>query len=96
MNLEKLYIIRVLHQTTTFHVSTLLALLLYIIRVLHQTTTWRRIYFRSVGCILLEFYIKPQLLMPPISSTESCILLEFYIKPQPLARAVAIVTVVYY
>ena len=33
-------------------------------------------------CILLNFYIKPQLFKQIIMSDLSCILLNFYIKPQ--------------
>ncbi len=35
------------------------------------------------GCILLKFYIKPQLSTINAESWGSCILLKFYIKPQP-------------
>ena len=35
------------------------------------------------SCILLKFYIKPQLFCRHFPSYDSCILLKFYIKPQP-------------
>ena len=35
----KLYLIEILHQTTTNHVSISMGLLLYLIEILHQTTT---------------------------------------------------------
>ena len=34
------------------------------------------------SCILLNFYIKPQLILYADSEAISCILLNFYIKPQ--------------
>ena len=37
------------------------------------------------SCILLNFYIKPQLRLLPRVPPLSCILLNFYIKPQPTA-----------
>ena len=41
--------------------------------------------FRSVrSCILLKFYIKPQLWSSDVFSSSRCILLKFYIKPQPV------------
>ena len=36
-----------------------------------------------MGCILLKFYIKPQLHAGKEDDVGSCILLKFYIKPQP-------------
>ena len=35
-----------------------------------------------MGCILLKFYIKPQLAGITALIAVSCILLKFYIKPQ--------------
>ena len=34
------------------------------------------------SCILLKFYIKPQLGTPAAAANRGCILLKFYIKPQ--------------
>ena len=39
----------------------------------------------EISCILLNFYIKPQLSDRAIKMTDGCILLNFYIKPQPRA-----------
>ncbi len=50
----------------------------------------------SPGCILLEFYIKPQLGQGSDRWIKGCILLEFYIKPQLEADVAAIPVVVYY
>ena len=38
------------------------------------------------SCILLKFYIKPQLLACYLGSHFGCILLKFYIKPQLFPR----------
>ena len=55
-----LYLIEILHQTTT-RVSLLSPLVrLYLIEILHQTTTFRRCSSWSSSCILSKFYIKPQ------------------------------------
>ena len=37
------------------------------------------------SCILLKFYIKPQLVSSIIAALSGCILLKFYIKPQLLS-----------
>ena len=56
--------------------------MLYLIEILHQTTT-RGIYPLSLPCcILLKFYIKPQLRHCGEMCSFRCILLKFYIKPQ--------------
>ena len=56
-----LYLIEILHQTTTVDNHDLAPGVLYLIEILHQTTTPRERRFEEVGCILLKFYIKPQL-----------------------------------
>ena len=57
---EMLYLIEILHQTTTFVVEIIDSLLLYLIEILHQTTTVRMAVFFLFRCILSKFYIKPQ------------------------------------
>ena len=59
---------------------------LYLIEILHQTTTCRCMAWRLSRCILLKFYIKPQLYEANKSNGKRCILLKFYIKPQPGAK----------
>ena len=56
----KLYLIEILHQTTTNGFRSEGNVVLYLIEILHQTTTamFRSIYKKS--CILSKFYIKPQ------------------------------------
>ena len=58
---ETLYLIEILHQTTTASAIGWLARELYLIEILHQTTTPRREISVSNSCILSKFYIKPQL-----------------------------------
>ena len=55
-----LYLIEILHQTTTSTITDLGLTELYLIEILHQTTTRRRPYLRRRSCILSKFYIKPQ------------------------------------
>ena len=59
--MKKLYLIEILHQTTTSTQSESEKKGLYLIEILHQTTTMRRVIAASCGCILSKFYIKPQL-----------------------------------
>ena len=56
-----LYLIEILHQTTTTGAVVWRELLLYLIEILHQTTTKPAGAGAVHGCILLKFYIKPQL-----------------------------------
>ena len=57
-----LYLIEILHQTTTEPGSAIRGSWLYLIEILHQTTTrgWPTLWIW--GCILSKFYIKPQLI----------------------------------
>jgi len=55
---------------------------LYLIEILHQTTTDIASSTPTRGCILLKFYIKPQLPILLYRHMAGCILLKFYIKPQ--------------
>ena len=57
----KLYLIEILHQTTTAHLGNGVCFLLYLIEILHQTTTGSLRLIRLMCCILSKFYIKPQL-----------------------------------
>ena len=55
-----LYLIEILHQTTTVSVDNKNSKLLYLIEILHQTTTLRTLLLHTSCCILSKFYIKPQ------------------------------------
>ena len=77
-----LYLIEILHQTTTFVLPLNLMLLLYLIEIPHQTTTLTRNGIAQMGCILSKFHIKPQPSILPLKRFASCILSKFHIKPQ--------------
>ena len=79
---SKLYLIEILHQTTTFPPAAPRVVLLYLIEILHQTTTCGKCEDCLRRCILSKFYIKPQRAHKPICRPPSCILSKFYIKPQ--------------
>ena len=55
-----LYLIEILHQTTTMLLSLLWLFALYLIEILHQTTTPAVVTNNLQRCILSKFYIKPQ------------------------------------
>ena len=57
---EMLYLIEILHQTTTTSKQSKESKTLYLIEILHQTTTLRHDLFNIYCCILSKFYIKPQ------------------------------------
>ena len=56
---------------------------LYNSSFLHQTTTAQMSNEYNSGCIILLFYIKPQLYLLARVLHVCCIILLFYIKPQP-------------
>ena len=55
------FVIEILHQTTTHPRHECRVVQLYLIEILHQTTTKISKYITKWCCILLKFYIKPQL-----------------------------------
>ena len=55
-----LYLIEILHQTTTIFAIGKMRKELYLIEILHQTTTLSYQELHRKGCILSKFYIKPQ------------------------------------
>ena len=56
----RLYLIEILHQTTTRRSGFFAPRALYLIEILHQTTTATTRRETFSGCILSKFYIKPQ------------------------------------
>ena len=91
-----LYLIEILHQTTTTDRRLLHAALLYLIEILHQTTTCN-----TLLCPLLELYlieILHQTTTPEQLAAYSagCILSKFYIKPQQRSPPMAFPAVVSY
>ena len=93
MHGRRLYLIEFLHQTTTLDRLRFTWTKLYLIEFLHQTTTVIEFLHQTTTCInalslvqcciLLNFYIKPQLCNRGNRAGFGCILLNFYIKPQP-------------
>ena len=79
---KRLYLIEILHQTTTLLLVLIVSVLLYLIEILHQTTTLSLTMFGFPSCILSKFYIKPQLRIAYPVEAVGCILSKFYIKPQ--------------
>ena len=63
---KRLYLIEILHQTTTRQPQVSTVLSLYLIEILHQTTTDTFAPLSVACCILSKFYIKPQLKLPAI------------------------------
>ncbi len=55
-----MYLIEILHQTTTTSYLSFHRSQLYLIEILHQTTTFCRAVLSLMRCILSKFYIKPQ------------------------------------
>ena len=80
--LIRLYLIEILHQTTTVIAFFLKSFELYLIEILHQTTTSNHTGHSVDSCILSKFYIKPQHFIREYFEDERCILSKFYIKPQ--------------
>ena len=85
---ELLYLIEILHQTTTYPRAQKESPELYLIEILHQTTTINDIHAFLYRCILSKFYIKPQRGRLQIVTAARCILSKFYIKPQRLVALV--------
>ena len=81
---QELYLIEILHQTTTKYLPSSVKTKLYLIEILHQTTTPSDALSSRRWLYLIE--ILHQTTTNPCQYTlwESCILLKFYIKPQPV------------
>ena len=77
-----LYLIEILHQTTTWSAVTCGSAKLYLIEILHQTTTIVvAIQFR-LKLYLIEILHQTTTLPPVAYDPLRCILSKFYIKPQ--------------
>ena len=86
-----LYIVRFLHQTTTYQSWKILHQKLYIVRFLHQTTTNDRGLRLRKSCISSVSYIKPQPCCCHRSCFVSCISSVSYIKPQLLLLLIFVI-----
>ena len=82
----QLYLIEILHQTTTELPSSKIRTTLYLIEILHQTTTTASGRSRSSPLYLIEILHQTTTMLAATPSTYSCILSKFYIKPQPRAN----------
>ena len=82
-----LYLIEILHQTTTFLPFRQISHCCILSKFYIKPQRLVAVVFDNAGCILSKFYIKPQQLKPWERSTPGCILSKFYIKPQPPAEA---------
>ena len=77
-----LYLIEILHQTTTAPSMYFLVGRLYLIEILHQTTTPTGSTFTRRRLYLIEILHQTTTRQIPGKTTNSCILSKFYIKPQ--------------
>ena len=78
----KLYLIEILHQTTTQSINGRMLILLYLIEILHQTTTIRRWETNLDWLYLIEILHQTTTLSCILFLICRCILSKFYIKPQ--------------
>ena len=81
-----LYLIEILHQTTTRWSGKNCKTMLYLIEILHQTTTAIVAALSTFLLYLIEILHQTTTIMSRFSSIRRCILSKFYIKPQPCGR----------
>ena len=92
----RLYLIEILHQTTTFVLPMRRGTPLYLIEILHQTTTLNLANFFAALLYLIEILHQTTTATCDIRNPYCCILSKFYIKPQLIVRAAAVPGVVSY
>ena len=80
--LTMLYLIEILHQTTTNSLEFLLRIRLYLIEILHQTTTYRSMSSLFRPLYLIEILHQTTTEREYDQALKCCILSKFYIKPQ--------------
>ena len=78
----RLYLIEILHQTTTSLYTRLHCFGLYLIEILHQTTTTSRSALGTFSLYLIEILHQTTTFIADDWPILSCILSKFYIKPQ--------------
>ena len=81
-SLMSLYLIEILHQTTTFPLLRSVLFLLYLIEILHQTTTVLEYAFTAWLLYLIEILHQTTTQYAVKQLQHGCILSKFYIKPQ--------------
>ena len=82
-----LYLIEILHQTTTVNGSVSMGSSLYLIEILHQTTTDVAIIQPRLALYLIEILHQTTTDHEQQQFMDSCILSKFYIKPQRVPYA---------
>ena len=80
--LFQLYLIEILHQTTTRWRSPRTSTRLYLIEILHQTTTETPVVITCSELYLIEILHQTTTVSTKTHLAISCILSKFYIKPQ--------------
>ena len=91
-----LYLIEILHQTTTNVKAVRRRSLLYLIEILHQTTTLSAISLLRFLLYLIEILHQTTTLRSRKTKGRGCILSKFYIKPQHVCCQIADCPVVSY
>ena len=85
--IDKLYLIEILHQTTTSCMRTSSLIRCILSKFYIKPQRCRRSNIAPSSCILSKFYIKPQQKSATEIEETCCILSKFYIKPQPWREA---------
>ena len=91
-----LYLIEILHQTTTRHLGCRGRRGLYLIEILHQTTTRPSTFRLTQTLYLIEILHQTTTSSLREAALQGCILSKFYIKPQLLLSAKPLCKVVSY
>ena len=91
-----LYLIEILHQTTTGYSSGRRPFCCILSKFYIKPQLSASHCLQVWGCILSKFYIKPQLLASKVDNNRGCILSKFYIKPQLVAMPLLLNMVVSY
>ena len=85
VNTPQLYLIEILHQTTTLSLAVIRARGCILSKFYIKPQLYAARHSSARSCILSKFYIKPQRQQNPIYLRRRCILSKFYIKPQLIA-----------
>ena len=96
LNNFRLYLIEILHQTTTESHSSFATSCCILSKFYIKPQQNTPSEARQCGCILSKFYIKPQLFVQWFLCHSCCILSKFYIKPQLVSSIIAALSVVSY
>ena len=78
----QLYLIEILHQTTTRKRRRQPQGMLYLIEILHQTTTVCFVFWNCAALYLIEILHQTTTKRSSTTNIRCCILSKFYIKPQ--------------